>query len=556
MGSVDVSIVLPIYNETARLVSGLAAIVEYLEEKTPSRFGRSKLFTTWEIVMVDDGSHIPASEVINHSYLREKIVSLIEQKKFVGIRYAPNQGKGKAIAQGVIKARGKVILFSDIDGSVQMDALPEFLKALKTHDVAVGSRRLPESVIAVHQGIFRETGGRVYTFLSKTFFNLGIHDVTCGFKAFRSAVAKQLFSQSKISRWSFDTEILALAINQGYSLQEIPVVWANKQGSKVKFEETFESFIDLFRIYWNMKKNKEELEVREGLEVLGGGCDSCGRKQFTFLFDHHNNWKVQKCSVCGLVQVMPRPSRKEVSALYHDDEGHFDPYIEQESVHRRYFQKKLEQIHPNPLPDGEGKSPFRLLDVGCLTGVLIDEAERMGMTATGVDISKDAVTYCKKRGLTAVHGTLDSFIKKFPRKKFDAVTALEIIEHEYSPRNLVETMYKALQPNGIAMVSTPNHGSWWRQLMGKKWPGYTHPEHLYFFDEQSLERLFQSVGFREISVVSGDSRPFPLWFLFKRGADYFPEFAPVLKLLTAITKPLPLNNPINPWDDLLVIAKK
>jgi len=612
MGSVDVSIILPVYNETARLVSGLTPIVEFFNRD--SRFGirgsrnkknlkgkrspetrssKPEKRLTYEIIMVDDGSNVPASEVINHSHLRSTITSLMNQKKFVGIQLPKNRGKGAAIAAGVTHAKGKIIVFMDIDGSVPIDSLPRFISALDGADIAVGSRRTPESVIAIHQPFLREFGGRIYTFLSRILFTLSVHDATCGFKAFTQDAARDLFGEQKIFRWAFDTELLARAVEKRYRIVEVPVTWSNMAGSKVKMEDTIESFFDLFRILWyqisggyteirdqKIVDRRQQVVSKEStkrlssqLSTLNSSCDSCGGDSFQFLFDHHNNWKVQQCGSCCLVQVIPRPTRKEVAALYDNDESHFDPYIEQEEVHRAYFKSKLLQIRVQRTVDrGQNnlekkknngiartsnlESRISLLDVGCLTGVLVSEAERMGMKAEGLDISKDAVQYCKKRGMTAYQGTLETFIKKHPRKKYDVVTALEIIEHEYSPLSLIMSMYTSLHSGGVAVVSTPNHGSWWRSLMGKKWPGYTHPEHLYFFDPHSLEYLFKKVGFTEVTVTSGDSRPFPLWFLFKRGADYFPEFAPVLKMVASLTRLLPIQNPINPWDDLLVIAKK
>jgi len=211
--NIDVSIILPVYNETARLVSGLSSIVEYLEKGKKRQ--KSQTFQ-YEIIMVDDGSSVPASEVINHSYLQKTILRLIKQKKFKGYRLETNQGKGKAIATGVRYAKGDTIVFADIDGSVPIQTLPKLLKALAHADIAIGSRRVPEAVIVVHQSLFRETGGRVYTYLSKVLFGLPVHDVTCGFKGFRKTVAKDLFSRITIHRWAFDTEILALAMERGY----------------------------------------------------------------------------------------------------------------------------------------------------------------------------------------------------------------------------------------------------------------------------------------------------------------------------------------------------
>src|SRR5476651_981077 len=110
-------------------------------------------------------------------------------------------------------------------------------------------------------------------------------------------------------------------------------------------------------------------------------CDACGGTEFRFLFDHHHNWKVQSCVACGFSQVIPRPTKKEVAALYTEDMEHFAPYIEQLSVHQAYFQKELgeivKEISPKPPPVGGKhaagyKSPtnkLKLLDIGCAMGV-------------------------------------------------------------------------------------------------------------------------------------------------------------------------------------------
>src|SRR3989344_2026697 len=95
-----------------------------------------------------------------------------------------------------------------------------------------------------------------------------------------------------------------------------------------------------------------------------------------------------RCRSCGLVQAVPMPSAREIASLYHEDFDHFQPYLAQIDVHREYFRKKLQEIK-------HGKT---LLDIGCAMGVLLEEAEKQGIKAYGVDISKDAVAYCRKKG--------------------------------------------------------------------------------------------------------------------------------------------------------------
>ena len=106
-------------------------------------------------------------------------------------------------------------------------------------------------------------------------------------------------------------------------------------------------------------------------------CDVCGKDLFAFLFDHHYEWKVQRCVTCGLVQVIPRPTEKEVAHLYHDDFDHFQPYLDQLSVHRKYFNRKITQI--SAILASKITQERTILDIGCAMGVLLEEAKKRGL---------------------------------------------------------------------------------------------------------------------------------------------------------------------------------
>lgn len=560
MNAPKATIILPVFNETTRLIRGVTGLVTANLKHLPN----------WEIIIVDDGSLYPAGSVIPallSADIRSQVQHLIRLGKMKIVRYGTNQGKGQAIATGVKISKGKCIVFADIDGSVPWEYLPTIIDATTTHPIVIGSRRARSSIITRHQPFLRETLGRVFTYFSTRAFGITVTDVTCGFKAFDASVAKTLFSQLSVKRFAFDTEVLARAVLMGLPIVELPVEWQNQVGSRVRVRDVIYSATDLVHIYLqlSMKKKKKlstkrnqatrnkKTTMRKTDTGSAQQCDSCGGEQFTFLFDHHQNWKVQQCQACGLTQVIPRPPMKEVAALYHEDFAHFNPYQEQLDVHRAYFKGLLNRVRKYL---ADGKRQITLLDVGCALGVLLDEAEKQGIQAEGVDLSKDAVTYVQDMGHKATYGTAASFHKLFPSKRFNAITACEVIEHEYSPKKMVTAIYDMLKPGGYALVTTPNHGSWWRKVMGKYWPGYQHKEHLYFFDPASLETLFFRVGFTEVTVVKDQPRPFPLSFLFKRAADYFPLFAVPLRIAGAMVRPFGFTNPINPWDDLLVIAKK
>lgn len=250
---------------------------------------------------------------------------------------------------------------------------------------------------------------------------------------------------------------------------------------------------------------------------------------------------LQKCLTCGLVQAVPMPSAREISALYHEDLEHFEPYIAQIAVHRKYFRKKIREI-------GEIGDYKTLLDIGCAMGILLEEAKKMGYRVQGVDISKDAVVYCRKKGLLVT--------ENYPKKQFNVITAFEVIEHERDPLGMMTRVHSLLKPGGKAVLTTPNHSSIWRKIMGKWWVGYHHPEHVTFWDPTSLRFLMEKTGFKHIVIRHDCPRPFPLSFLFTRSADYFPWAAWMLRPIGKLFDRTGIINPINPWDDLIVYGTK
>jgi 2-polyprenyl-3-methyl-5-hydroxy-6-metoxy-1,4-benzoquinol methylase len=278
-------------------------------------------------------------------------------------------------------------------------------------------------------------------------------------------------------------------------------------------------------------------------------CVLCKGKKFTILFAHHKHWHMGKCLSCGLVQVAPMPSVSEIASLYHEDLDHFTPYIEQLSVHHAYFRQTLRQV-------GRNLSGKKILDIGCAMGVLLIEAKKRGMKAVGIDLSADAVGYCKKHGLTAHVGTLKSLAAKFPPNSLDIVSAFQVIEHEREPLDMVKRVYTSLKPGGVAVLATPNVGGFWSKLMGKKWVGFTHPEHVVLFDHKTMRRLMEEAGFHSIEVKNDTPRPFPLSFAFRRAADYFPWLSGVLRPIGLFLDVVKIDNPINPWDDMIVFARK
>lgn len=220
------SLIIPVYNERARLISGISKVLVYLKRQSYS----------WELIIVDDGSEIPVKKFLKNSF------------PLTIYRLQKNSGKGAAIRYGVTKAKGKFIVFSDIDLSVSIDFLTQMLRELQHHPVVIASRRLPESRIVVHQPYIREFSGRIFTAVSNILCNTAVADVTCGFKGYHRDTAQLLFGKSRINRWVFDTELVFLARKFGISVFEMPVDWKNKAGSKVKPWDSILSIIEVIKI--------------------------------------------------------------------------------------------------------------------------------------------------------------------------------------------------------------------------------------------------------------------------------------------------------------------
>ncbi len=231
MPKTELSIIFPAYNEEVLIQNTLDRAVSYL----------NKLNISWEILVVDDGSQDKTSKIVRE--YGNKDVKLI--------RFPQNQGKGAALKKGMLAARGEYVIFSDADLSVDIRRSKDFLQVLKSADVAVASRRTKGSKIAIHQSFARESMGKVFTAITRFMMGVNLSDFTCGFKGFRREVAQDVFTQAKINRWAYDAEIMFLANKYGYKIKEIPVVWKNREDTRVKlFDAVITSFRDLILIRW------------------------------------------------------------------------------------------------------------------------------------------------------------------------------------------------------------------------------------------------------------------------------------------------------------------
>jgi dolichyl-phosphate beta-glucosyltransferase len=230
----ELSIVIPSFNEELRLPETLAQISSYIRG--------SKRET--EVIVVDDGSTDRTADVANSFHDEIQRLRVVANGK--------NRGKGYSVRHGMLEARGRIVLFSDADLSAPIDEADKLLAALADHDVAIGSRALDRSLIAVRQSVFREYAGIIFNFIVRAVLRLPFVDTQCGFKAFRRNRCLVIFEQQRIERFGFDPELLYLARHHGLRSAEIPVRWAHSPATKVSMlRDSVQMFLDVFVIRWN-----------------------------------------------------------------------------------------------------------------------------------------------------------------------------------------------------------------------------------------------------------------------------------------------------------------
>jgi dolichyl-phosphate beta-glucosyltransferase len=227
-----ISIIIPAYNESARILPSLRTLDEYLRDH----------FRGFELIVVNDGSSDDTEGVVVRA--QKEIPSI----KYSG--YKENRGKGYAIRQGVALSTGDIILVSDADLSTPIE---EVEKLLVPYDegchVVIGSRGLEASTIVVRQPWWRELMGKTFNRIVRMLLLEGFKDTQCGFKLFNGSIGRDLFRETTVDRFAYDVEVLYRAVKAGYRVKEVPVKWLNSPESTVRpIKDSFQMAKDLVRI--------------------------------------------------------------------------------------------------------------------------------------------------------------------------------------------------------------------------------------------------------------------------------------------------------------------
>lgn len=236
-----ISIIIPAYNEGARIGATLDKILAYLAQRG---WGDA------EIIVVNDGSYDNTVEIVRECAAKNPGVRLLENPG--------NRGKGYSVRSGMLHAEGETLLFSDADLSSPIEEASKLFAAIAAgSDIAIGSRWLQSELQTQKQPLYRQLLGRVFNLLLRIILGLRFKDTQCGFKAFTRRSAQVIFPQQQIERWGFDPELLFLARKFGFRVTEVPVAWAHREGTRINpLRDGIRMFGEILKIRWNALSGK------------------------------------------------------------------------------------------------------------------------------------------------------------------------------------------------------------------------------------------------------------------------------------------------------------
>lgn len=224
-----ISIVIPAYQEAARLPRNLGLLADYLRS------------WDYEVLVIVEKSHDQTLQLCREA--------VRDYPNFKVIDNQVKRGKGFAVRTGMLQARGELIFFMDADLSTPLKEIESFTNYFKAHpevDILIGNRRHHKSEIRKPQGFWRRHLSQLFNWVVRALVMPGgIGDTQCGFKAFRKEAACEIFQRQKLDSFSFDLEVLLLAQAMGYKIVDLPINWADENAST----------LSLFNDGWSMLRD-------------------------------------------------------------------------------------------------------------------------------------------------------------------------------------------------------------------------------------------------------------------------------------------------------------
>lgn len=230
------SIVIPAFNEAARIGATLSSIETYLSGKPDGQA---------EVIVVCDGCR-DRTESVARGFAKRLPLRVVAYKR--------NHGKGYAVRRGIAASTGRLVVFMDADGSTPVSEFDRLCQPILTGraDIVVGSRRARGASVRQQQSLFRQALGRGFAWHAQLVLGLRVRDTQCGFKVFDGTIARQLFRRLSCNGFAFDLELLAVARERGYRVLERGVEWHERSGSTV---HPVRDGVRMLSAVWSIRRN-------------------------------------------------------------------------------------------------------------------------------------------------------------------------------------------------------------------------------------------------------------------------------------------------------------
>lgn len=199
--------------------------------------------------------------------------------------------------------------------------------------------------------------------------------------------------------------------------------------------------------------------------------------------------RVVQCVDCGLKYVNPQPTNLELLYSQVIDEHYLSGEKHRYDNFRRRFREVADRFKGDDL----------VLDVGCATGIFLDIMKENNCRGEGIEPSLWASGIARSKGYQVYQTSFNDFYFNNKDKKYDVVTAWDVLEHLSSPRSFCEKAYDLLKSGGVLIVDSPDSGLWHAKLLGRfHW--LVIMMHIFYFDRKTAKKLFEQVGFTDVRV--------------------------------------------------------
>jgi len=242
-------------------------------------------------------------------------------------------------------------------------------------------------------------------------------------------------------------------------------------------------------------------------------CAICKKRNFKKEFKVKDRI-IFRCRNCGILAVSPLPSNTGVKKVIDKVSKHFyDEYHDEYESYYNYFVDKFRDLK-------RIKRKGLLVDVGCGPGVFLEVVSKdKNWQPYGLDLSSEAIKIAKQKKLSARVAALTK--TSFGKKKFDVITAFQLIEHDRDPLSFLTAARAKLKDGGVLMMTTPSATGFLARVMRKSWFGYHNHEHLYFFSPESLSYLVKKAGFEIVLLKTEHGRVIKPFYVWGRLTNYY-----------------------------------